>query len=1104
LSIHVALHHETVYRYDRPVSLAPHLVRLRPASHCRTPILAYSLKVTPEEHFLNWQQDPYGNHIARFVFPNPTSELKVRVDLVADMTVINPFDFFLDEEVKTYPFPYGKALGKELAPYLDALPAEPRLQALVDELRCDRVATVDYLVRINSLLRDRVQYLIRMEPGVQTPEQTLSRASGSCRDSAWLAAQLLRHLGIASRFVSGYLIQLKPDVPSLDGPSGSSIDFTDLHAWAEAYIPGAGWIGLDPTSGLLAGEGHIPLAASADPLSAAAITGSYSWTPARPGEELQEDFDFRMTVSRIREDPRVTLPYTEEQWKAISTLGHQVDGQLVADDVRLTMGGEPTFVSIDDMDGEEWNVAALGENKRKLAGALLKSLAEKFAKKPVLHYGQGKQYPGEPLPRWALRCYWRADGHPTWRNPRLLAHPETAGQRIHEDGERFLWLLAEKLGVDKDWVRSAYEDVYHYLSRESKLPVDADVLNPSTLRQVSERERLARVFDQGLGVPTGYLLPLARHERQGRPVWVSGPWLLRQNYLQLVPGDAPMGYRLPLNSLPTVPLDPPPDQLQRDPFSDLPPLPRRLPVSPYFRSGVQIDAPERLGATSDSVVRTALCAEVRAGHLYVFLPPLQTAEDFLDLVEAIEEAAADLEWPIVLEGYGPPPDPRLLHFSITPDPGVLEVNIHPSGNWEELVDRTLALYEEARQCRLGTEKFMLDGRHSGTGGGNHLVLGGPTPADSPFLRRPDLLASMVGYWLNHPSLSYLFSSLFVGPTSQAPRLDEARHDSLYELEIALANLPGPEHQVPLWLVDRAFRHLLTDITGNTHRAEFCIDKLYSPDSTTGRLGLLELRSFEMPPHAQMSLLQSLLVRALVAWFWRQPFKAPLVRWGTRLHDEFMLGHFVWQDLVGVVEDLRQAGFPFRSDWFAPHFEFRFPRIGTITRSGVTLELRTAIEPWHVLGEEPGLGGAVRYVDSSLERLEVKVSGWVEGRHQVLCNGRVVPLRPTGVQGEAVAGVRYRAWQPATCLHPNIGVHCPLEFDLVDTWSARSLGGCLYRVAHPGGRNYESFPINANEAEARRTARFSELHLKGGEVRVTPGPVNPNFPVTLDLRRPHQC
>ncbi len=1098
MSIHVALHHQTIYRYDQLVELSPHLVRLRPAPHCRTPILAYSLKVEPQEQFLNWQQDPYGNHIARFVFPKPTHELKVTVDLLAEMTVINPFDFFLDEDVREFPFRYPELTYRELSPYLEVEEPGPKMRELLAELRTEGMGTVDYLVQVNRKLQQLVRYLIRMEPGVQSCEETLAQGSGSCRDSAWLAVQVLRHFGLAARFVSGYLIQLRADQESLDGPSGPDSDFTDLHAWAEAFIPGAGWIGMDPTSGLLAGEGHIPLAASAQPLSAAPITGSFNWTPAKPGEKLGQEFDFQMSVTRVHQDPRVTLPYSEHEWQEIDELGRMVDARLQLGDVRLTMGGEPTFVSLDDMEGAEWNVEALGAAKRDLAGSLLTRLQERFAPGGLLHFGQGKQYPGEPVPRWALRCLWRKDGEPVWRDPELLADETQPGCRGKDDGERFLHVLAEKLGVDPDWTRACFEDIYHYLWREHKLPINADLTQPNRLRLADDRTRIARVLDQGLGEPVGYMLPLARRRREGgKEVWASGPWLLKQEVLQLTPGDFPMGYRLPLNSLPPEDPEAPPEFLERDPLSDLPPL--------RAQAHIPVQGPTEQGHPTlddSSLVRTAVCAETRGDHLYIFLPPLLRGEDFLDLVEAVEATASELGWAVVLEGYGPPFDPRLESFSVTPDPGVIEVNIHPSASWEELRDRTLALYEEARACRLGTEKFMLDGRHTGTGGGNHIVLGSHHPADSPFLRRPDLLGSMLSYWLNHPCLSYLFSGLFLGPTSQAPRVDEARHESLYELEIALAQLPKgvSEGAVPPWFVDRTFRHLLTDLTGNTHRAEFCIDKLYSPDSRTGRLGLLELRSFEMPPHPQMSLLQQLLVRALVARFWEEPYRAPLVRWGTRLHDRFMLGHFVWQDLAEMILDLQRSGFPFKLAHFRPHFEFRFPKIGAFTQAGVTVELRTAIEPWHVLGEQPGMGGAVRFVDSSLERLQVQVSGVIEGRHRLLCNGRTVPLHPTGVAGVAVAGVRYRAWQPSTCLHPNIEVHTPLEFDLVDLELGRSLGGCSYRVDHPGGRNYETFPVNANEAEARRAARFSPLHLSGGPISVAQEGTNPDYPLTLDLRR----
>jgi uncharacterized protein (DUF2126 family) len=1102
MTIRVALNHRTHYHFDRLVGLSPHEIRLRPAAHCRTPILSYSLNVKPAPHFVNWQQDPYGNYVARVVFPEKANELEVVVDLLAEMTVINPFDFFIEKYAEHFPFSYNPQLAKELVPFLEIEEAGPRLTAWLSEFKAESrtaISTINFLVALNQRLQRDVRYLVRMEAGVQSCEQTLEKKSGSCRDSGWLLVQLLRHLGIAARFASGYLIQLAPDIKALEGPSGPEHDFTDLHAWAEAYIPGAGWIGLDPTSGLLAGEGHIPLACTAIPLSAAPVTGFT--------DICEASLDFTMNLTRVHEDPRITKPYTEAQWEAINTLGEQIDTELVAGDVRLTMGGEPTFVSIDDMDGPEWNFTALSPKKRKLAETLLCRLQRRFAPGALLHQGQGKWYPGEPLPRWTLGCFWRLDGKPLWRNPALIADDCAGYQFGSVEARKFISGIASELGLDPEFCIPAFEDPWHYLVQEQLLPVNVDPLERD-LKNPEERSTLAALLERGLGEPAGYVLPLKANRISSvarNANWRTSSWPFRRRHLFLLPGDSPLGLRLPLSSLPKVAPQDKEFDPGRDPFEEREPLEVGLYADPQPAPKTQKRKKSKPAESAKEIVHTALCVQPRQGKLCVFMPPLSHLEDYLVLLATIERTAEKLGMAVLIEGYPPPRDPRLQVLQITPDPGVIEVNIHPAANWRELVANTMTLYEEARQSRLGAEKFMLDGRHTGTGGGNHVTLGARSPADSPMLRRPDLLKSLITYWQNHPALSYLFSGLFVGPTSQAPRVDEARHDSLYELEIAFQQmaekqLAGEESLSP-WLVDRLLRNLLVDLTGNTHRAEFSIDKLYSPDRSDGRLGLVEFRAFEMPPHAHMSLVQMLLLRALVARFWKKPYLGRLVRWGTELHDRFMLPHFVAQDMRDVIDDLNRSGYRFRFEWFVPFIEFRFPRFGTVAYNGIQLELRQSIEPWNVLGEElQSSGSTARIVDSSVERLQVKVNNMIDGRHVVVCNGRHVPLSSTGVRGEFVAGVRYRAWQPPSALHPTIPVHVPLVFDIFDTWSGRSIGGCTYHVAHPGGRDYSTFPVNTFEAEARRFARFWDHGHTPGTARLVPEDRNRDFSMTLDLRR----
>lgn len=1097
----VRIQHRTTYRYEKPALLGPHVIRLRPAPHARTPLLSYALHVDTEldrfgrhangtEHGpqVRWQYNPWGSREARLTFPaaRRLRELDVLVDAVFDIQSINPFDFFIDDEAREVPFEYASALQKELAPFLSAPAKKSRVRELVESVPFEGM-TVDWIVAMNRAVAEAVRYVIRMEPGVWSAEQTLAEGRGSCRDSAQVLVDAFRARGVAARFVSGYLVQLADEGNIPDLAKGVSNDVIDLHAWCEVYLPGAGWIGLDGTSGLLCGEGHIPLAVASEPELAAAITGSSS-DPAT-------DFAFAMTVERLGHEPRPRKPYEDAQWESIQAAGDEVDATLQRLGVKLTCGGEPTFTSREHPTEPEWATEALGASKLEQGLRLAEVLRKKFGKGTAVLHRMGKHYPGESLPRWAIDVMWRADGTPIWNDPALLAltPPRSVGaaqrEPTLEDAYELGLGVARLLGVPPNQ-HAAYEDPWHFVKEEALLPHDVDP-HDHDLDADEERRRLANVLGRGLEVPVGWALPLGKPEG----AWVGDAWTFRRERLYLIPGDSPVGLRLPLNQLASgsfMPWEPDLTQVEEDEAIPFDPA-AWIATRRHQRPDAQLYAPQGL--------RTALCVEPRDGVLNVFLPPVSTVEDWLELVTALENVAASLKLPIRLEGYRPS-DPRLRTCTVTPDPGVIEVNVPVASSFREYREFLEVVTDAANHAGLRLEKYQLDGREVGSGGGNHLTLGGPSTVESPFLTHPWLFGGLLRYVQHHPALSYLFTGLFIGPTSQAPRIDEARQDALFELELALKQVPAPGGWIPPGLTDRLFRNLLADVSGNTHRTEISIDKLFDPHSLSGRQGLVEFRAFEMPPHEQMACVQMLLVRAITARLLAEPYERPLIPWGTDLHDRWLLPHFLWKDACDIAADLRAHGVHFDAAWLAPFVELRFPVAGTYVADDVEIEVRQAGEPWYTLGEQPTGSVVARYVDSSVERVQVRVRGLSpghDGRHVVCVNGIRLPLRDTGTVGEKVIGVRFRAWQPPFCLQPTIPIHHPLRFDLVDTWGRRALGACTYHVLHAEGRGFDEPPLTPYEAKARRAQRFTTDGHAAWPILPREPVVRPEAPYTLDLR-----
>ncbi|MGI9212205.1 MAG: transglutaminase family protein, partial [Methylococcaceae bacterium] len=1038
MSTLVALLHHIEQTYGSRRTVPTHWLRVRPAPHTRPDITAYTIKVTSEPHFLNWVRDPFENYIARLDLPEPVASLGLTVELLADLTPINPFDFLTEPEAAHYPFDYSEQTRKELAPYLNMPPPGSRLTAWLKRLDRSPGYIVEVLSRINKTVHEQVKRLgldwSPAFPGMESStvggialEEVLISGGFSPWQAAWLLTLTCRHLGLAARFTSGYRIFL--------GVSKESSDTASLHAWCEVFIPGAGWVGLDPSAGVHTHEGYIPLASTPEPTRALPLTGLDTRYPLH----------HTVKVKRLLAMPTPN-PYTEAQWADLNASGRRVNELLTEQGIRLANSQTLSFVSLAHAYAPEWSTVALGGNKRPLAEELLHRLQQQWATGGIVQETQGEWFGGETLPRWQLQVYFRNDGLPLWHHDALHEVFSRNESLTSGDVYEFARLVTRNLHLSPDSLMPAHEDPLHELWRNRQTlqfhpPAEA-------LSDADARKQLADRLSETRCDPVAYVLPLRWEPLAGR--WQSGQWTFRRGALYLVPGDSAPGYRLPLGGLP---VDDGQESLRNPERCSFEPRPLLPGVHGELSARLTTLLNEPLLDLADDdhpqgpIPRTALSFRIRQGRIWIFIPPLTHLEHYLELITALEAAAVKREIPIMLEGYPPPEDPRLGRFSLEPDAAVLKLTLPMTRDWNLSQAALTQAYAEAARLGLHGIHSRNTGTRMGPGGSTDLVLGGEEPADSPFLFRPQLLRSLITHWQHHPALSYFMSGRQIGPSGHAPRPDEGRPDALYELNIALSRIPHTEPALP-WIPDRILRHKLADPAGDIRRAEIRIDQLYDPDRIGQRLGRIMLRSFETAENGPLATAQLLLVRALVATLAMRPVTKPLINWGTALHDRYMLPGVLWEDLKAVLAEIRQCGIPLQDEWYKPLLELRFPLLGRTQIGPITLEMRSAHEPWPILAEEVTASGVARFVDSANDRVQIEVFGITPGRHILACNGRRVPLQPTATQGHCIAGIRYKAWNPVATLHPTVPPVYELAFDLIDTWTDKVLGGFTYSPPRP--------------------------------------------------------